>query len=315
MQREPGPPAPWCAGTQHRNPAVQRRPPRCSAVARGCVAAEVGLSPHSLTHKANLPLAPLLPTWGTRAGSCSGTPVGPCTGALPLQPFLGKEMGLGAEAAPPALRVQTGGSPANLRYVLLRPGEPREPGEPGQQRLVGAAPAGPPCPRAAPLPGLGRGASSAPQEPWGHMGPRGTLHPQGWASCVGSSCVLGLEQLHGTCCQHPQGQSHRSPPAATLLSPCSLPAPPAGLASAQTGLYWQGGRCCTQPPPALPCPPFPGAARAQPPVPAAGADVAPGTSSASGSAPRALWGRGCRGAPAPGLWGELSLGQALGRGQ
>lgn len=179
---------------------------------------------------------PALPGEGDGAGSRSGCPC-PCPAG------------------------SDGRIPANLRYTLLRPGEPRELGEPGRQRLVGAAPAGPPSPGAAPLPGTGRGASSAPQEPWGHVGSCGMLHPRGWASCVGSSCAVGLEQLHGARCQHPQGQSHRSPPAATPV-PCA----PAGLGSAQPGLCCRGADAAPSPPLCL-GPPSPRAALPRRPRP------------------------------------------------
>lgn len=221
-------------------------------------------------------------------------------------------MGLGAEAAAPAPapRVQTGGS----RQTCVTRCSGRESRGSWENRggsgLWAQHPRGHPPPGRHRYRGRGEEPLLLPKSRGDTWGPVGCCIPGagpavwdpavlwGWSSCTALAASTPRDS--------PTGPRQPPPlsPAPQLAS--ALPSP--GCAAGGQMLL-PAPRSASGPlPPGLRCPGAPG------PVPAAAADVAPGTSAASGSAPRALWGGGCRG-PSSGLWGELSPGPALGGGQ
>lgn len=224
------------------------------------------------------------------------------------------------------------GSRANLCYTLLRPGEPQELVPDGAVALRGCSTHGAALPRGGMVTWEEeRSLFSCPGcrgDPWVPVGP--CIPVAAGQMCRAAAVLLGWKrqkQLHRAPCQDTPGTVLRvSASGATILSPCSCPAPPPPswlwpYLLPQTGCTGsRGGRCCAQT--ALPQPPPPLQHSAPSPgvCPAPGLlsqpqelTMAPGTSSVSGSAPRALWGWGCTEGPSPGAVGRVQPWAGQGR--
>lgn len=224
-------------------------------------------------------------------------------------------------------------SRANLCYTLLRPGEPQEPVPDGVVALCGCSTHGAALPRGGMVTWEEeRSLFSCPGcrgDPWVPVGP--CIPAAAGQMCRAAAVLLGCKrqkQLHRAPCQDTPGTVPRVlASGATILSPLFLPcAPPAPswlwpYLLPQPGCAGSRGAdavlrllCLSPPPPLQHSAPSPGVC----PAPALLSQpqeltMTPGTSSVSGSAPRALWDQGCTEGPSPGAVGRVQPWAGQGR--